>query len=125
MASETNTISVGNETLKRRITNVADGVNDYDAVNMRQYNFLDNKVNTLDRKVNGMGAMTSAMSALVPNGRSAKNTQVSLGLGNYQGATAFAVGAFHYIDDDVLLNAAVSHEREAGTAVRAGITWGF
>jgi autotransporter adhesin len=69
--------------------------------------------------------MTSAMSALVPNGRSAKNTQVSLGLGTYEGESAFAIGAFHYVDDDILLNAAVSHSPEAGTAARAGITWGF
>ena len=125
VANEANTISVGNDKIKRRITNVADGVNDYDAVNMRQYHFLDNKVNTLDRKVNGVAAMGSAMSALVPNGRSDKNTQVSLGLGTYKGETALAIGAFHYVDDDILLNAAVSHAQESGTSARAGITWGF
>jgi len=65
------------------------------------------------------------MSALVPNARSDKDTQLSLGLGAYKGETAFAAGAFHYVDDDVLLNAAVSYSKEAGTAARAGITWGF
>jgi len=125
VASEANTISVGNDTLKRRITNVADGLNPYDAVNMRQYNFLDNKVNHLDGKVNGLGAMTSAMSALIPNGRSDKDTQVGLGLGNYEGETAFALGLFHYVNDDLVLNAAVSRSNEVGTATRIGMTWGF
>ena len=36
VANESNTISVGSSTLKRKIVNVADGVNDYDAVNKKQ-----------------------------------------------------------------------------------------
>jgi len=125
VASESNTISVGNDSLKRRITNVADGLNPYDAVNMRQYGFLDNKVNHLDNKVNGLGAMTSAMSALVPNHRIQSDTQFSLGVGTYEGEGAVAMGLFHYVADDVLLNAGVSYANEAGTAARAGVTWGF
>ena len=36
VANESNTVSVGSSSLKRRITNVADAVNDYDAVNKKQ-----------------------------------------------------------------------------------------
>ena len=125
VADEAYTVSVGSETIKRRITNVADGINPNDAVNMRQYNFLDTKVNKLDKKVRGVAAMNSAMSALVPNNRVKNDSQVSLGLGQYGGETAFAMGIFHYVDDNILLNAGISYAKESGTAGRAGITWGF
>jgi len=118
VANEANTISVGNDNFKRRITNVADGINDYDAVNMRQFNGLE-------RKMSGIGAMNSAMSALVPNQRVTGDTQLSIGLGYYDSEAAIAGGMFHYINDDVLLNAGVSYSRESGTAGRAGVTWGF
>ncbi len=118
VADEANTVSVGNKQLKRRITNVADGVKPYDAVNMRQFN-------RLDKKVNGVAAMSVAMSALTPNYRSNKNTQISLGIGSYKGETAVAVGAFHYFGKNILFNAALSHSKTSGTATRAGITWGF
>jgi autotransporter adhesin len=125
VASESNTVSVGNNRDKRRITNVADGVDDNDAVNMRQYNYLDTKVNRLDSKINGIGAMSSAMSALIPNPRSDKDTQLSLGLGHYKSETAIAFGVFDYVEDDVLLNAGASYSKETGTAFRMGITWGI
>ena len=85
---------------------------------MRQFN-------RLDKKVNGVAAMSAAMSALTPNYRSNKNTQLSLGIGIYKGETAVAVGAFHYFNKDILVNAAISHSKASGTAARAGITWGF
>jgi autotransporter adhesin len=83
VASESNTISVGNDTLKRRITNVNDGVNPYDAVNMRQ-------LNKVDSRISSVGAMASAMSSMVPNHRIANDTQLSVGLGYYDGEGAVA-----------------------------------
>ena len=118
VATESNTFSVGSDALKRRVVNVADGINDYDAVNMHQFNGLE-------RKMSGIGAMNSAMSALVPNQRVTSDTQLSVGLGYYDSEAAIAGGMFHYINDDVLLNAGVSYSRESGTAGRAGVTWGF
>jgi autotransporter adhesin len=118
VATEANTFSVGSDALKRRVVNVADGINDYDAVNMHQFNGLE-------RKLSGVGAMNSAMSALVPNQRVASDTQLSIGLGYYDSETALAGGMFHYVNDEILLNAGVSYSRESGTAARAGVTWGF
>lgn len=118
VATEANTFSVGSDAIKRRVVNVADGINDFDAVNMRQFNGLE-------RKMSGIGAMNSAMSALVPNQRVSNDTQLSVGLGYYDGETAIAGGMFHYIDDDILLNAGISYSRESGTSARAGVTWGF
>ena len=125
VANQANTVSVGNSNLKRRITNVADGINPYDAVNMRQFNQLGYQVNKLDKKVSGIGAMSSAMSALVPNSRIEEDTQISAGFGYYDSQVAIAAGLFHYVNDDVLLNAAASYAKESGVAARAGITWAF
>ena len=125
VASESNTISVGSATNQRRITNVADGINPHDAVNMRQYNFLQSRVNHLQTQLNGVGAMSAAMSALVPNPRSHKQRQISVGMGHYKSSTAIAVGAFYYVNDDLLINAAASYSSDSGTSFRAGVTWGF
>jgi hypothetical protein len=49
-------------------------------------------------------------------------------MGNYGGETALAVGVFHYDENngnDILFNAGMSYTHEGGTAVRAGVTWGF
>jgi len=120
-----NTVSVGSVGDERRITNVADGINPYDAVNMRQFNALGGRVDKLGRKIRGIGAMNSAMSALVPNQRVDSDTQLSVGLGQYDGETAVAMGIFHYDSHDILYNAGISYSKESGTSARVGITWGF
>ena len=47
IADEANTVSVGSAGNERKITNVADGVNDFDAVNKKQLNAVDTKVTGL------------------------------------------------------------------------------
>ena len=118
VASESNTISVGSDTIKRRITNVADGIDPYDAVNKRQ-------LDEVAGRINSVGALSSALSGMHPNARSDSDTQVSLGVGYYEGESAVAVGAFHYIRDDALINLGVSHSSVGGTMYRGGVTWGF
>ena len=44
IADEANTLSIGSDGSERRITNVADGVNDTDAVNLSQLNTVQNQV---------------------------------------------------------------------------------
>ena len=44
VANKENTVSVGSDTLKRKIINVADGTEDYDAVNVRQLNAVEAKI---------------------------------------------------------------------------------
>ena len=72
----------------------------------------------------GMAQM-AAMSALVPNARAHGNTQISVGTGAYQGQTAAAVGAFHWVNDNLLLNAGVSYGNSNNVAYRAGLTWSW
>ncbi|MCK8821358.1 hypothetical protein MY562_07835 [Haemophilus influenzae] len=59
VANEENTVSVGSDTLKRKIVNVADGTEDYDAVNVRQ-------LNRLSKRVNRVGASAAVLASLKP-----------------------------------------------------------
>lgn len=87
---------------------------------------LHDRIDAVESRLDGVGALASAFSALVPNARAAGNTQVSLGLGNYGGASAVAAGMFHYVTSSVLLNAGLSSSFNGhGTAARAGVTFGW
>jgi uncharacterized coiled-coil protein SlyX len=87
---------------------------------------LDHRVDQLENEMDEVAALASAFSALVPNARSASNTQLSLGLGNYGNANAVALGGVHYVNDNVLLNVGASTAfGNSKTAARAGITIGF
>ena len=93
---------------------------------------LDNKMNTLSEDVRelkrsfntGMASM-AAMTALVPNARATGNTQLSLGTGAYNGHTAVAIGGFHWVNDDVLLNAGVAWGNSSQAVYKAGVTWSW
>ncbi|MBQ3034453.1 MAG: YadA C-terminal domain-containing protein, partial [Alphaproteobacteria bacterium] len=64
-------------------------------------------------------------SALVPNARANGNTQISIGTGYYRGTTGFAVGGFHYLNDDVLLNAGAAYAGNGSATFKSGVTFGF
>ena len=93
---------------------------------------VDNKLYALDRDVRklkkefkgGMASM-AAMTALVPNARAHGNTQLAIGTGAYEGHTAAAIGGFHWINDNLLLNIGVSYGDTSKAAYRAGVTWSW
>jgi autotransporter adhesin len=135
IADEAETVSVGSAVRQRRITNVADGINDTDAVNVKQYNELreemqsgfdrlERKIEDVDIRLDKVGALTAAFSALVPNSRSSGNTQVSLGYGNYGSEHAVAGAVFRYIGNNTLVNAGVSVSSDEA-AGRVGVTIGW
>jgi ferric-dicitrate binding protein FerR (iron transport regulator) len=72
----------------------------------------------------GMASM-AAMTALVPNSRSQGNTSLSLGTGAYNGHTAMALGGFHYLTDNILLNAGAAWGDSRDMSYRLGITYSF
>ena len=87
---------------------------------------LDSRIDDLESTLDDVGALTSAFSALVPNARAKGDTQVSLGLGNYSSSNALAAGLFHYLNNNILLNAGFSTAFDRNeTASRAGITVGW
>lgn len=67
----------------------------------------------------------AAMSALVPNSRSTGKTSLSIGTGAYGGHGAVAVGGFHYLTDNLMLNAGVSWSDSSDAAYRMGVTYSF
>ena len=109
-------------------SNVTDAVRVLDA-NMYR---LDNQVNDLNNKYKklrkdfhtGMASM-AAMSALAPNARSSGDTQLSVGTGAYSGHTAAAVGAYHWLTDNLLLNAGMAWGNSSDTVYRMGVTYSW
>ncbi|WP_456393976.1 YadA family autotransporter adhesin, partial [Nitratifractor sp.] len=132
VATESDTVSVGSVGNERRITNVAPGINGTDAVNMDQLNAVsiridDNRryIDEVDKRARAGTAMATAMSAMIPNPRDHSNTQISVGVGYYEGAAAMALGAFHYINDHLQINVGASISNHGYKAIRGGFTWGF
>lgn len=112
-------VSVGQPGYERKITNVAPGVYDTDAVNVGQLHNLGNRVDRL-------GSIAFAFSALAPMAYDPESpTQFSAGLGTYNGTTGFAVGVFHYTNPDLMFNAAIGMSSDNGweKAARFGVTW--
>jgi hypothetical protein len=119
IASEPNTVSVGTPASLRRITNVAPGIAPNDAVNIGQFRALDDRVDNV-------GAMGAAFSALVPASRSTGDTQVAIGVGAYKNAQAVAGSVFHYINNNLFVNAGVSVSGDGDdVAGRAGMTFSW
>ncbi len=100
-ASEANVVSFGSEGSERRLTNVAAGMNDTDAVNLGQmnsaigenFNYLKS---SLTRDINKVGAGSAALAALRPEGFDPDDKfSMAVGFGHYKNANAGAIGAFY------------------------------
>lgn len=103
-----NTISGG----AARVTGVADGKADYDAVNFRQL-----------RTVNAGVASVSAM-ANIPAPPAGKRFSLGLGYGNFQNENAVAVGGVAAITENVSLKAGVGHSNGSNTVgAGVGFSW--
>ena len=103
------------------LTNAMNYVYDY---TLAEIDRLDNRIDGVSKEMRAGFASLSAMSALVPNARSAGNTQVSVGTGGYRDQVGVAAGVFHYVNNGTLLNAGASYSKD-NVAWRAGVTFGF
>jgi len=94
--TESNVVSVGSETVKRKITNVAAGTSAYDAVNYGQYTELANTMERGFSKVNEdigrTGAASAALASLHPQMMRKGESQIMAGMGRYHGKSGAAVG---------------------------------
>ena len=102
-------------------TNLSDAVKSIDE---KLYS-LDNDVKSLKKDFQAGMAEMAALSALVPNARATGDTQISFGTGAYEGHTAAALGGFHWINDNVMLNIGASWGNSSNAAYRAGITYSW
>ena len=87
--------------------------------------WVEDRTNKIEHEMKSGFASLAAMSALVPNARATGNTQLSLGTGYYRGTTGFAIGGFHYLNDEVLLNAGAAYAGNGSATFKSGVTFGF
>ena len=117
VAKEENTVSVGNIGHERRITNVQDPKNLTDAANKRyvdhSVNSVRNELKQTDRKLRGGIAGAVAM-ANIPTTNRAGSTMVGVGVGNFKGQNAVAVGLSKSSDNNRI------HFKVSGSATSAG-----
>lgn len=137
-----NAVSVGSDGGERRIVYLADGVASTDAATYGQLSsaiansasantaiYLKNQseLSRLSGELNSVGAMASAFSALSANPKSANDHQLTIGLGAYGGQRAFAIGTYHFLDNDkVMVNTGFAQSFSSGAtpAFRLGISFG-
>ena len=86
---------------------------------------LTNRTHKMHHEMKSGFASLAAMSALVPNARVAGDTQISVGAGHYRGTTGFALGAFHHVNDNVLLNAGAAYGGNGSATFKGGVTFGW
>ncbi|HHV6878430.1 TPA: YadA family autotransporter adhesin, partial [Haemophilus influenzae] len=117
VANEDDTVSVGDVYRERRITNVQDPKNLTDAANKRyvdhSVNSVRNELKQTDRKLRGGIAGAVAM-ANIPTVSNAGGTMIGLGVGNFKGQNAVAVGLSKSSDNNRI------HFKVSGSATSAG-----
>ena len=112
-----------------KITNVAPGEKDTDAVNVSQLRDAAGNMqaitNQLQGQVNRVGSQAAALSALKPiQYDPLEPTQIMAGVGHYQGQNSLALGVAHYKNESLMFHAgaAIGGNRSQVMA-NVGITW--
>lgn len=139
VASENNVVSVAyketpqsTELSYRKIVGVDDGVNDFDAVNVRQLKTMQGQnmaeLFSVRSEVRGVAASSAALSALTPLSYDANNpTQFMVGFGTYKGRQAMALGLSHFVNDRfmVKVGGTLGGGNKTGHMMNVGLTWKF
>ncbi|HHF5188916.1 TPA: YadA family autotransporter adhesin, partial [Haemophilus influenzae] len=124
LANRPNTVSVGdgNYNLYRQITNVADGTQENDAVNVRQLKAQAQRLKKEYRSgIASAIAIGGLQSASIPGKQG-----VSVGVGNFKGANSLAVGYSRLSSDgsvSLKINAALSSSGYSGGGASVGFMW--
>ena len=113
----------------KKITNVAPGEKDTDAVNVSQLRDAAGNMqaitNQLQGQVNRVGSQAAALSALKPiQYDPLEPTQIMAGIGHYQGQNSLALGVAHYKNESLMFHAgAAIGGNHSQVMANAGITW--
>lgn len=99
------------------VTGVADGVNDFDAVNVRQFKKAYKKAYA---GIAGVAAM-----AQLPSPAPGKKYSIGIGTGYYESQTALALGLKAMPNDRTTLSFGVTHNSEGGSVAGAGLGWSW
>ena len=108
----------------QQMHNLAPGTKDTDAVNVSQ---LRGTTININNRINRSGAQAAALAGLQTiQYDPLEPTQVSAGLGYYQGASALALGVNHYKNESTLFHVGASFNgRSSETMANASVTWKF
>ncbi|OBX09860.1 hypothetical protein QV09_07210 [Gallibacterium salpingitidis] len=134
--STTNVLNVGTEKNPTRVRGVADGVNDTDAVNMRQIRAFatdtNKAINNVNKRIDSLtkesrGGIAGAMAtANLQQTTQAGRTTVSVGTATFKGESAVAFGISKLSDNGkigVRLSGMTTSSGDTGGAVSVGYTW--
>ena len=118
------TLNEGGEATQ--LTNVADGriaAGSRDAVTGNQLYQAYQRMNDLDKSIDVVGAHAAAMSALhpVPYNKY-EPTTFSAGVGTYHDEYAMAIGAFHYLRPNLMINVGASVCSDGDVMGRIGLS---
>jgi trimeric autotransporter adhesin len=136
IASEANTVSVGSPGNERRITNVAPGVNDTDAVNVYQldqvqaannqsFRNINNRVDRLDNKLTAGVASAMAMAGL-PQAWEPSSSLVGVSVAGYDDKASLAIGVSAISGNGkwiTKLQGSGNSESDFGVSVGIGYQW--
>ena len=108
----------------QQMHNLAPGTKDTDAVNVSQ---LRGTTININNRINRSGAQAAALAGLQTiQYDPLEPTQMSAGLGYYQGASALALGVNHYKNESTLFHVGASFNgRGSETMANASVTWKF
>ncbi|CAB3773202.1 YadA family autotransporter adhesin [Paraburkholderia humisilvae] len=121
VASEANTVSVGAGGSERRITNVANGINPTDAVNMSQLQGVQQSINSIARRAYSGVAGAVALS-MIPDVDPGRTVAVGIGSGDFQGYAAVALGVTARVGNNIKVRGGASTS-SAGTAWGGGVSY--
>ncbi len=106
-----------------RVTGVADGIYDYDAVNMSQYNYLKGVVYDTQKFAYSGVASVAAMAG-IPDPAPGKRYNFGMGIGQYEGYRAVAAGFKGHVTDNISVTAGAAFSSMANTYnAGVGFSW--
>jgi autotransporter adhesin len=95
-----------------RVTGIADGTTEFDAVNYRQLRALE--------KLMSQGIASTAAMANVPQVDQDKTFSVGIGVGGFNSQSAFAVGASYRFLPNAVLKGSLGTSNSGKTAIGVG-----
>ena len=124
------TVTIGKDGINAgntKITNVAAGQNDTDAVNVAQLKGIVNYATNVESRVNRLGAQSAAMAGLRHlQYDPLEPTTLMASVGTYKGQTALALGIAHYKNESLLFHAGASiGSNHDELMANAGVSWKF
>jgi len=129
VANEANTVSVGSVGNERRITNVADPVRGTDATNKqyvdRSVGAVRSELKKTDKKLRG-GIAGATAAANIPQVTKPGGSMVGLGVGNYKGESAVAVGYSRASDNNKVIfkmSGAATTQGDYNVGAGVGYQW--